>query len=159
MSDVRNEISISKPGEGAVKGKGILGFTELFKTPNLRKKTLIIYYMWFSTSMVYYGLTLNSNSQDSLFINYSVGKGEESLPDLGSICVVTPSNQSWLSNVWYVVRFICSFGVSGHRHRAGPALHDWPPPRHPHPLHLLRPQPLGHHGHPLVSNSLSPQII
>ena len=58
-----------------MKGKGILGFTELFKTPNLRKKTLIIYYMWFSTSMVYYGLTLNSNSQDSLFINYSVGKG------------------------------------------------------------------------------------
>ena len=73
------KFSISKPGEGAVKGKGILGFTELFKTPNLRKKTLIIYYMWFSTSMVYYGLTLNSNSQDSLFINYSVGKGEESL--------------------------------------------------------------------------------
>ena len=73
-------ISItSKPGEGAIKGKGILGFTELFKTPNLRKKTLIIYYMWFSTSMVYYGLTLNSNSQEtqySLFINYSLGKGE-----------------------------------------------------------------------------------
>ena len=52
---------------------------QLFLWPNLRKKTLIIYYMWFSTSMVYYGLTLNSNSQDSLFINYSVGKGEESL--------------------------------------------------------------------------------
>ena len=26
--------------------------------------------------MVYYGLTLNSNSQDSLFINYSLGKGK-----------------------------------------------------------------------------------
>ena len=79
MSDIWETFSISKPGEGAVKGKGILGFTELFKTPNLRKKTLIIYYMWFSTSMVYYGLTLNSNSQDSLFINYSVGKGEQSI--------------------------------------------------------------------------------
>ena len=71
--------AFSKPGDGAIKGKGILGFTELFKTPNLRKKTLIIYYMWFSTSMVYYGLTLNSNSQEtqySLFINYSLGKGK-----------------------------------------------------------------------------------
>ena len=59
------------------KGKGILGFLELFKTPNLRKKTLIIYYMWFSTSLVYYGLTLNSNKKGSLFVYFSLGKAME----------------------------------------------------------------------------------
>ena len=61
-------------GGHAQKGKGLLGFLELFKTPNLRKKTLIIYFMWFATSLVYYGLTLNSNKKGSLFIYYSIGK-------------------------------------------------------------------------------------
>ena len=57
--------------------RGILGFLYLFKSPNLRMKTLIIYYMWFSTSFIYYGLTLNSNDYGaSLFVSYSVGKGK-----------------------------------------------------------------------------------
>ncbi len=57
-----------------IKGKGVLGFLELFKTPNLRMKTLIIYYMWFSTSLVYYGLTLNSNAEGALFEAFCLGK-------------------------------------------------------------------------------------
>jgi hypothetical protein len=57
-------------------GKGYLGFLELFKTPNLRKKTFIVYYLWFTTSLVYYGLTLNSNDFGaSLFTYFSIGKG------------------------------------------------------------------------------------
>ena len=56
-------------------GKGVLGLLELFKTPNLRKKTLIVYYMWFATACVYYGLTLNSNAKGSLFTYYCLGKG------------------------------------------------------------------------------------
>ena len=58
-------------------GHGILGFFELFKYPNLRMKTLINYYLWFATSLIYYGLTLNSNNVGgSLFVIFSVGKGE-----------------------------------------------------------------------------------
>ena len=64
------------PKQGSGGGRGILGFLELFKTPNLRMKTLIIYYLWFSTSMVYYGLTLNSNNVGNYFVTYSVGKGK-----------------------------------------------------------------------------------
>ncbi len=56
-------------------GRGVLGLLELFKTPNLRKKTLIVYYMWFATAVVYYGLTLNSNAKGSLFTYYCLGKG------------------------------------------------------------------------------------
>ena len=63
------------PKQGSGGGRGIFGFLELFKTPNLRMKTLIIYYLWFSTSMVYYGLTLNSNNVGNYFVTYSVGKG------------------------------------------------------------------------------------
>jgi hypothetical protein len=58
------------------RGKSVLGFLELFKTPNMRKKTLIQYYLWFATSVIYYGLTLNSNSFGaSLFVYFSFGKG------------------------------------------------------------------------------------
>ncbi len=37
-------------------------FLDLFRTPNMCKKTLIQYYLWFTCSMVYYGLTLNSET-------------------------------------------------------------------------------------------------
>ena len=54
---------------------GIFAFLNLFKTPNMRMKTLIIYYCWFTTAMIYYGLTLNSNNVGSLFQIYCFGKG------------------------------------------------------------------------------------
>ena len=73
--DVNFQLS-PPPKQGSGGGRGILGFLELFKTPNLRMKTLIIYYLWFSTSMVYYGLTLNSNNVGNYFVTYSVGKGK-----------------------------------------------------------------------------------
>jgi len=60
----------------STKGKGILGFLDLFRTPNIRKNTIIIYYIWFSSSIVYYGLTLNSNEFGaSIFVYMSIGKG------------------------------------------------------------------------------------
>ena len=57
-------------------GHVMLNFIALFKYPNLRMKTLIVFYMWFATSFVYYGLTLNSNNYGaSLLTTYSIGKG------------------------------------------------------------------------------------
>ena len=49
---------------------------DLFRTPNLRKKTLIQYYQWFTASMVYYGLTLNPEELvpgGDLYITFLVG--------------------------------------------------------------------------------------
>ena len=57
-------------------GSVMFNFFALFKHPNLRMKTLIVYYIWFATSFVYYGLTLNSNNYGaSLLATYSIGKG------------------------------------------------------------------------------------
>ena len=67
----------------AATGHGIFGFLSLFRYPNLRMKTLIVYYIWFATSFVYYGLTLNSNDYGaSLFVSYSIGKGMLFLGDV-----------------------------------------------------------------------------
>lgn len=53
----------------------LLGFLKLFLLPNMRKKTLICYYMWFSTATIYYGLTLNSNTLGTdLFTTFCIGK-------------------------------------------------------------------------------------
>merc|ERR1719184_630868 len=53
----------------------IMGFLKLFLLPNMRKKTLICYYMWFSTATIYYGLTLNSNTLGTdLFTTFCIGK-------------------------------------------------------------------------------------
>ena len=51
-------------------------FVDLFKTRNLRKVTLIQYFAWFSTSCVYYGLTLNNGTlvpDASLYLNVLIG--------------------------------------------------------------------------------------
>eukprot|EP00088_Acartia_fossae_P014886 TRINITY_DN18038_c0_g1_i1.p1 TRINITY_DN18038_c0_g1~~TRINITY_DN18038_c0_g1_i1.p1 ORF type:complete len:399 (-),score=52.45 TRINITY_DN18038_c0_g1_i1:31-1227(-) len=59
-------------------GTGYLGFLQLFKYPHLRLKTIISYYLWFSTALIYYGLTLNSNNLGaSLFVYQAVGKALE----------------------------------------------------------------------------------
>ena len=67
------KLQVPPKSEG---GRGFLGFLGLFKTPNMRMKTLILYYLWFTTSLIYYGLTLNSNDiGGSLFTIYLFGKG------------------------------------------------------------------------------------
>ena len=71
-------FKLTKPDQGSnskAAGTGVLGFLDLFKTPNMRKKTVIIYYLWFASTFVYYGLTLNSNSFGaSLFVSFMFGK-------------------------------------------------------------------------------------
>ena len=44
---------------------------DLFRTPNIRRSTLIMYYLWFTTNLVYYGLTLNTGKllPGNLYIN------------------------------------------------------------------------------------------
>lgn len=48
---------------------------DLFRTPNLRKNTLIQYFNWFTASFVYYGLTFDSGTivPGNIYINFLVG--------------------------------------------------------------------------------------
>lgn len=68
---------LAPPKETAkrTEGREHHGFIQLFMWPTLRKKTLICYYLWFSTALIYYGLTLNSNTLGTdLFLTFSIGK-------------------------------------------------------------------------------------
>lgn len=47
-----------------------VGVTNLFKTSSMRKKTLILFLVWFAVYLVYYGLVLNlGNLGGDLYIN------------------------------------------------------------------------------------------
>ena len=60
---------------------------DLFKTPGLRRGTLIMYYLFFTNSFVYYGLTLNSGSliPGDLHINIMVSACFEILANVLTI--------------------------------------------------------------------------
>lgn len=46
------------------------GIADLFRTPTLRRISLILYVVWFSTYLVYYGLVLNlSNLGGDVYFN------------------------------------------------------------------------------------------
>jgi len=43
---------------------------DLFRTPNMRKKSLVLYVIWFSVYLVYYGLVLNLvNIGGDIYVN------------------------------------------------------------------------------------------
>ena len=54
---------------------------DLFRTPGLRRTSLIMFYLWFTNSFVYYGLTLNSGSliPGNLHLIFLVGGGLEAV--------------------------------------------------------------------------------
>ena len=69
-----NHFALASPRETVKKNN--LRFFDPFKTLNLRKNTLLLYYVWFTNFFVYYSLTLNSNNFGaSEFTYFSIGKG------------------------------------------------------------------------------------
>ena len=54
--------------------KGKKSFLHLLKNPNMRAKTLILYYNWFVSTFAFYGLALNmgqiTGSGSSLHLNF-----------------------------------------------------------------------------------------
>ncbi|GMR48559.1 hypothetical protein PMAYCL1PPCAC_18754, partial [Pristionchus mayeri] len=50
------------------------GFLDLMKTPELRKRSLVVFYLWPVVSMVYYGLSMKSDILGGdMYINFIVG--------------------------------------------------------------------------------------
>jgi hypothetical protein len=60
-----------------VDGGAKSGVADLFRTPAIRRISLILYVVWFSTYLVYYGLVLNLNNLGGdVYVN-SVISGEQ----------------------------------------------------------------------------------
>jgi len=64
------EIVLTKPSAAASKGS----FTDIMRHPTLRIHTLIMYFNWFTTAFIMYGLALSWQSlTGGLFLNFIIG--------------------------------------------------------------------------------------
>lgn len=64
------EIELTKPNAAASKG----GFLDIMRHPTLRFHTLIMYFNWFTTAFIMYGLALSwQELTDGLFLNFLIG--------------------------------------------------------------------------------------
>ena len=65
-----SEIELTKPSAAAAKG----GFIDIMKHPTLRIHVLIMYFNWFTTAFIMYGLALSwQNLTGGLFLNFIIG--------------------------------------------------------------------------------------
>ena len=66
------EVRASKGSESKDKAGSVL---DLFKVGSLRRCTVILYYIWFTNNLIYYGFTLNADSliPGDLYINTLIG--------------------------------------------------------------------------------------
>ncbi|KAL3277159.1 hypothetical protein HHI36_012511 [Cryptolaemus montrouzieri] len=90
-----------------------LGVLDLFKTSEMRKKSFLLYVIWFSVYLVYYGLVLNlENIGGDLYIN-SVLTGVVELPALTlSIPILIKGGRRWpLSLTMIFSGIACAFIV------------------------------------------------
>jgi len=63
-------IELTKPSAAGSKG----GFLDIMKHPTLRCHTLIMYFNWFTTAFIMYGLALSwQELTDGLFLNFLIG--------------------------------------------------------------------------------------
>ena len=72
-------------------------FLDLFKTPNLRKNTLIQYFNWFTATFVYYGLTLNADTLIPGEIICTLTGMTSSCPDSLLKATPPPPGYPWVS--------------------------------------------------------------
>ncbi|XP_066998646.2 organic cation transporter protein [Anabrus simplex] len=72
------------------------GILDLFRTPNMRKNSLVLYVIWFSVYLVYYGLVLNlGNIGGDIYIN-TVISGAVEIPAIGgSIFILLKLGRRW----------------------------------------------------------------
>ena len=65
-----SEIELTKPSAAAAKG----GFIDIMKHPTLRIHVMIMYFNWFTTAFIMYGLALSwQNLTGGLFLNFIIG--------------------------------------------------------------------------------------
>merc|ERR1719219_325591 len=65
-----DQIVLTKPSTSSAKG----GFLDIMKHPTLRLHTIIMYFNWFTTAFIMYGLALSwQNLTGGLFLNFIIG--------------------------------------------------------------------------------------
>ncbi|XP_049820741.1 organic cation transporter protein-like isoform X2 [Aethina tumida] len=89
-----------------------VGVLDLFKTPSMCKRTMILFLIWFSVYLVYYGLTLNmQNIGGNLYINSAL-MGAVEIPAIAvSILILIKGGRRWPLALTMIVSGVCIFTI------------------------------------------------
>ncbi|XP_066270962.1 organic cation transporter protein-like [Branchiostoma lanceolatum] len=95
-----DEIPLTQTEEKAKKNEKLYTFIDLFRTPNLRKWTINIFFNWIVNTFVYYGISLNTAAlSGNLYLNFAISGFIEIPAYLISIVILDK----------YVAVFFCVF--------------------------------------------------
>ncbi|XP_078577086.1 organic cation transporter protein-like [Branchiostoma floridae x Branchiostoma japonicum] len=88
-------IPLTHDHEKAQKKK-VYTFIDLFRTPNLRKWTLNIFYNWIVNTLVYYGISLNLSAlSGNIYLNFAISGLVEIPANLIAILLLNKFGRRW----------------------------------------------------------------
>lgn len=97
-----------------IKEEKSYGALDLFKTPNLRKKTLNVCFNWFANSIAYYGLTLNmGNIVTSPFLTLFLNAVMEAPVNIFIIFTLDRTGRRCLVSAFMMIGGVCCIFAAG----------------------------------------------
>ncbi|CAH0559654.1 unnamed protein product [Brassicogethes aeneus] len=95
--------------DGSEQDAGVL---DLFRTATMRKRTLILFLIWFSVYLVYYGLMLNLGEiGGNLYINSAL-MGAVEVPAIAvSILILVKGGRRWPLALTMIISGVCIFTI------------------------------------------------
>ncbi|CAH1251987.1 SLC22A3 [Branchiostoma lanceolatum] len=104
-----DDTPLTKEEEGG-SDRVLYTFVDLFRTPNLRKWTLNLFFNWAVNSMVYYGISLNAAAfHGNLYLNFAISGFVEIPAYLISIYILDKFGRRWsLSSLMVIGGLACT---------------------------------------------------
>ncbi|XP_078577475.1 organic cation transporter protein-like isoform X1 [Branchiostoma floridae x Branchiostoma japonicum] len=91
-----NTIPLHQTEEKAKKMKKLYTFVDLFRTPNLRKWTVNIFFNWIVNTLVYYGISLNTAAlSGNMYLNFAISGFVEIPAYILSIFILNRFGRRW----------------------------------------------------------------
>lgn len=98
MDQVMSDLTIFSKSESK---KATFHFVDFFRTPKLRRNTLVLFAMWFMGSFVYYNLVLSSTSAPgNPYVNYALSSAAEIPAALLGLWVAQRWSRRWSQAVF-----------------------------------------------------------
>ncbi|CAH1252185.1 SLC22A3 [Branchiostoma lanceolatum] len=89
-------IPLTQIEEKNPKEKKLYTFVDLFRTPNLRKWTINIFFNWIVNTLVYYGISLNTSAlSGNMYLNFALSGLVEIPAHLISIVLLNKFGRRW----------------------------------------------------------------
>ncbi|EYB96575.1 hypothetical protein Y032_0149g2716 [Ancylostoma ceylanicum] len=84
------------------------GLIDLFRTPEIRKRTLVCFFVWFVNAMMYYGLTMKSDiGGGDLYINFALSASVEIVGCAFVFFLIDPVGRRIIVAICFLIAGVC----------------------------------------------------